>query len=1118
MPTRTNFATRPSFDYALDAGWTEYNPSASTVSDRVSTPRLFGTSALRINMGVAADYGRIHELTLAAGTYTASLYGQMNPEITNACFMARRKSDYLNYGEVHWTAGTAGSWERKSFTFTLDATTVVQFLVGVGSYGAASKGIAYFDGLLIETGASLGDFFDGDTADTSYVDYAWTATPGASSSTATPTSTAPPTPPAPTQTPAGYTLLERSTFDGTAIDTSRWYVRDGFAGTSQCGTYSSARTTQHDGAIWLEPYGDSIPGIESHYAAVYGRWDIVARWENPTHGYKPVMLLWPSDNVWNKGEIDIEFDESDGQSFNIYVHDTQGHPESNAGYQHVVHDCTKDTKYSVEWTKTYIRFLVDDVEVYKHTSTNGIPTSPFGFITQIDVGVPGGANGVPARAGYPAVANPPTRFVISNVDIWTPAVWYPFGSPPNMPRGTLIQKTKDIIDAFWTRCASTSGMPVGMPAGAIRIARPDQGNDTVSEGMAYGLYVAARCANPNSVLYDPVWKQRLEGMSTYVRFYLDSHGLMNWRINPDGSVAGTGGATDADEDIFTAWFNADDNSLSSAAFPYGTWAVSMAEAYRDWEHVPEDRGASANIMTNGDQWGFDTNRYMPDYFAPFANLLAYRKTGDARFLRFNAKNYPLAVGYFCDNFTTGMVPDECDRSGAPIGGLSYKWSYNAVRGWRIALDYLQNGTSNSPYALTRNQKLAAFFYSRAASDPTQIAAEWEINGSAHASYTNLAFMQAVMVACLCDSTYSTFAATIIDAMHARRNESYEGYFGLSLAAVAMVIAVGEAYQTTPTTATPTELSATFGTSASFSAVPMMPHNLSANTSVNASFTAAMGVSSSFEPARFVASAGFDAGMTVNAQRPPIELAATFSTSASFGAAPSQARVDLGGSFIASASFGAELTILDTSVRPIVCALANELYEALGHALTDGDADQGWPLLKYCAVLTCSGQELDDLVRPHDLPGWAKLVDVDLCPEWALPWLAQFVGTTLAPDLDESSKRLAIRKSSGFARGSVEAIRGAAQSYLRGGKTVDILERDTSSYHYTVRVYAGEVVDLAGLQSALVAAKPAGLTFSLDVRSGLTYDQIAATNRTYNQLAATWSTYDRMKLATPQEIQ
>ena len=81
-------------------------------------------------------------------------------------------------------------------------------------------------------------------------------------------------------------------------------------------------------------------------------------------------------------------------------------------------------------------------------------------------------------------------------------------------------------------------------SGFLRTRRPDtpdgQPNSTVSEGIAYGVMIAAMF--DDQPLFDAFYQYALR--------WSNDCGLMSWYIAPDGSRAlGNGAATDADEDM-----------------------------------------------------------------------------------------------------------------------------------------------------------------------------------------------------------------------------------------------------------------------------------------------------------------------------------------------------------------------------------------------------------------------------------------------------------------------------------------------------------------------------------------------------------------------------------------
>ncbi|GAA1768672.1 family 16 glycosylhydrolase [Kocuria aegyptia] len=53
--------------------------------------------------------------------------------------------------------------------------------------------------------------------------------------------------------------------------------------------------------------------------------------------------------------------------------------------------------WAVEWLPSRLTFYVDGLKVYEVTDTEFIPTKPFHFAAQLEIGVPGGTLDIPVR-------------------------------------------------------------------------------------------------------------------------------------------------------------------------------------------------------------------------------------------------------------------------------------------------------------------------------------------------------------------------------------------------------------------------------------------------------------------------------------------------------------------------------------------------------------------------------------------------------------------------------------------------------------------------------------------------------------------------------------------------
>lgn len=181
-----------------------------------------------------------------------------------------------------------------------------------------------------------------------------------------------------------------------------------------------------------------------------------------------------------------------------------------------------------------------------------------------------------------------------------------------------------------------------------------------------------------------------------------------------------------------------------------------------------------------------------------------------------------------------------------------------------------------------------------------------------------------------------------------------------------------------------------------------------------------------------------------------------------------------------------------------------LYDAIGQGITSQDP---LGLLKtWLDGPTSLLGEVDDVVRDGDTYiGWAGELTAD--GTHRTRWTGQLLGVVIPDSADDATARALILSRPAFRRGTVGALRQAAEMHLTGTRRVDILERDTSAYHLTVRTYAQETPDPAVVLRDLLAAKPAGLVLAYVVLTGDPYDSRDAEFATYDALDAYRPTYD-----------
>ena len=168
------------------------------------------------------------------------------------------------------------------------------------------------------------------------------------------------------------------------------------------------------------------------------------------------------------------------------------------------------------------------------------------------------------------------------------------------------------------------------------------------------------------------------------------------------------------------------------------------------------------------------------------------------------------------------------------------------------------------------------------------------------------------------------------------------------------------------------------------------------------------------------------------------------------------------------------------------------------------------LTNYIGALSQAFQQMDTLA--HSDPPWSILMDIDNIPDEGIAWLGQFVGTIVNPNLTPDQQRQQIRQRAGWQRGTPDALTSAVQNLLTGTRTVQIVERDTSPYHFTIATYSDETPDQNLVMLTIVANKPAGLRFSYSLIGGSpstadTYENVFLDFPTYADIYADEQTYE-----------
>lgn len=183
-------------------------------------------------------------------------------------------------------------------------------------------------------------------------------------------------------------------------------------------------------------------------------------------------------------------------------------------------------------------------------------------------------------------------------------------------------------------------------------------------------------------------------------------------------------------------------------------------------------------------------------------------------------------------------------------------------------------------------------------------------------------------------------------------------------------------------------------------------------------------------------------------------------------------------------------------KPEASAAALEIYAGLEPAFTQDDEDRDFIDLRICMAITAGRLDLlhsyliDDITN---LPAWAVIFDPETAPEEALPYLSQFSGAILTPEMDEAARRKAIQVPEAFSRGRLASLEAVAKRRLTGTKAVVVTERYTeNAWRLRVETLEEETPDPAGTVADIVAyQKPIGIVLFFNQRVAWTWGEAKA---------------------------
>ncbi len=270
------------------------------------------------------------------------------------------------------------------------------------------------------------------------------------------------------------------------------------------------------------------------------------------------------------------------------------------------------------------------------------------------------------------------------------------------PKAAEVADVERAYEAFRTEIVTAEGA-----GGGLRTVRPDtpdgEKNSTVSEGISYGMMI--------SVMMDD--QESFDAFFRYADRWSNERGLMCWYVNAAGTAAlGTGGASDADEDIAWALLLASRRWGGRGSLYESYEALACRQIARIYEFEVDHREWPGMFLP-GDEWR-GKNVFNPSYFAPYQYRLFGEATGNiAGWNRVIDTGYEIidrCLNAESGNAENGLVPAWCDFEGRPVEafpGAEQNYQTDSARmPFRMALDFAE---ARDPRAKSYLDKICGFF-------------------------------------------------------------------------------------------------------------------------------------------------------------------------------------------------------------------------------------------------------------------------------------------------------------------------------------------------------------------------------------------------------------------------
>ena len=123
--------------------------------------------------------------------------------------------------------------------------------------------------------------------------------------------------------------------------------------------------------------------VDSSNGQLYGMYSVRMK-SDPVPGYLAAFLLWPDNGIWPQdGEIDFPNGNLNG-TVDAFMHHQGGTSGSDQDYYLTNTTFSDWHTYTIEWTPSYVKFLLDGQVIGDSTDPSEIPDTPMHWVMQTE--------------------------------------------------------------------------------------------------------------------------------------------------------------------------------------------------------------------------------------------------------------------------------------------------------------------------------------------------------------------------------------------------------------------------------------------------------------------------------------------------------------------------------------------------------------------------------------------------------------------------------------------------------------------------------------------------------------------------------------------------------------